>query len=136
MTVDYNLKNIRMLLTEGFSVEDLWEFCFDEPEFRTLCDQLPQNASKAEITRLLVIYAKQKSLFEPLLTWASKINPTRYEAHQPYFIIIDFSSANYTQQSGPPKQQSQDLDPDEWSIKNKKKGKWDSFLSYLFGDPT
>lgn len=34
MTKNYNLKNIRTYLTEGFSEEDLRQLCFDHPDFQ------------------------------------------------------------------------------------------------------
>ena len=36
----YNLQNIRTLLIEGFTDADLRRFCFDEPAFRSVYDEL------------------------------------------------------------------------------------------------
>lgn len=82
----YNLRNIRTLFIEGFSEEELRDFCFDNPQFRPVYNQFPRNGGKTEIVRQLIDYAEQKVLLEALLVWAKEHNPTRYEQHQPYYI--------------------------------------------------
>jgi HEAT repeat protein len=85
----YHLKNIRTLLTEGFTDEELRQFCFDDPAFTPYYPHLPSGASRAELARLIVNYARQKSLLETLLAWAKEQNPARYETHQPYEVPLD-----------------------------------------------
>jgi hypothetical protein len=84
MTKRYNLKNIRALLTEGFTAEELRRFCYDEPDFRPVYNRLSESTGKATIVDLLVEYANQKIRLEALLTWAKEHNPALYEKHQPY----------------------------------------------------
>lgn len=38
MTMHYNLSNIRALLTEGFTDEDLRHLCYDISDFRPVYD--------------------------------------------------------------------------------------------------
>jgi hypothetical protein len=83
------LKNIRTLLTKGFTDEELRQLCFDHPDFRPFYLHLPQPASRAELARLIVDYARRNSLSEALLAWAKEQNPARYEAHQPYELPLD-----------------------------------------------
>jgi hypothetical protein len=93
MTTTYNLKNIRILLTEGFSAEELRRFCYyDELDFRPVYHQLTAYTRKSDIIDLLMEYAEQKRLVEPLLIWAKASNPARYEEHQPYDEIISSPS--------------------------------------------
>ncbi|MBN1993128.1 MAG: hypothetical protein JW953_10525 [Anaerolineae bacterium] len=86
MTIEYNLKNLRSLLTEGFGVEELRFFCYDHPNFRPVYEQLAESAGKTQVVHKLIEYAEQKNLFEPLLDWAKEENPSRYEKYQPYHI--------------------------------------------------
>jgi formylglycine-generating enzyme required for sulfatase activity len=85
MTKRYNLINIRTLLKEGFSDEELRDFCFDVPDFKPVYDQLAHTTGKAELVRKLLEYAHQKLKLELLLTWAEKTNPAQFSTHQPYF---------------------------------------------------
>jgi len=81
------LKNIRVLLTEGFSEEELRRFCSDEPAFRPIRSQLPRSSSKSQIIDQLLEYAEQKDKLLALLAWAREENPTRYEEYKPYWNI-------------------------------------------------
>ena len=80
----YNLKNIRTLLTEGFTSEELRALTFDEPNFRPVFDQMSASSGKAEIVDRLLQYADQQLLIDQLLIHAKKRNPARYEYYQPY----------------------------------------------------
>ncbi len=82
--MNYNLKNIRALLTEGFSDADLRRFCFDESAFRRVHAELSGLTGKAGIVEKLLEYAEQRDLLEALLAWAKIENPSRYNKHQPY----------------------------------------------------
>ncbi len=80
----YNLQNIRTLLTEGFSDEQLRRFCFDEPAFRPVYDELAGLTGKAAIIDQLLEHADRTLQLDRILTWAKKQNPSRYERHKPY----------------------------------------------------
>ena len=85
MTDRYNLGNIRTLLIEGFSENELRSFCFDHPNFRDVHNQLSENTGQSQIVYQLVEHADRKELFTPLLSWAEKQAPARYKRHQPYY---------------------------------------------------
>lgn len=87
MPQQHNLKNIRSLLNEGFSDEELRQLIFDVPIFRPVHNQLAQNTSKTQIVQLLLEYADKKELIENLLDQAKERNPTKYENCQPYYDI-------------------------------------------------
>ena len=91
MTTKYNLKNIRNLLVAGFSVEELRRFSFYQHDFKPVYEQLPENISKTQLVQKLIEYAEQKELFDPLLGWANKQNPSKYKIYQPY----NSPSSNY-----------------------------------------
>jgi HEAT repeat protein len=81
----YHLSNIRTLLTEGFSDEELRRFCHDSHEFRPVYDQLAQVTGKDAIIDRLLEHADRTLQLEPLLAWAEQCNPDRYQLHRPYF---------------------------------------------------
>lgn len=87
MANQYNLKNIRTLLVKGFSESELRTFCFEEPDFEDVYNQLSQGTGKDEVVHLLLDHARRKSLIENLLTWAKEHNPATYEKYQPYYDI-------------------------------------------------
>lgn len=94
----YNFENIRTLLTEGFTDEELRRLCYDVPDFRPVYDSLARQTGKAEIVDRLIEHVEAKLLIEILLTLAKKRNPARFEKHQPYYNITD-SSEQSTQKS-------------------------------------
>jgi hypothetical protein len=83
----YNLKNIRALLTEGFTDEELRALCFDV--FKPVFHKLAQNMGKVEIVGRLLEYADQTLQIDKLLTLAKAHNPARYEEHKPYTIDVE-----------------------------------------------
>jgi hypothetical protein len=82
--MNYNIKNIRTLLTQGFSDAELLQFCHDEPEFRPVENEVSSTTGKAGIVQHLLAYAERKVLLEPLLIWAKATNSAQYEQHRPY----------------------------------------------------
>ncbi len=82
----YNTKNIRTLLTAGFTGEELRRFCYDAAEFRPVYDQLAESSGKTEVVQRLVEYAERQLLLEQLLAWAKESNPARFKRHKPYIV--------------------------------------------------
>lgn len=80
----YSSSNIRRLLNEGFSEQELRRFCFDNPKFRDLYHDLSESTGKSEIIDKLLDYAKNRGLLEVLLEWAEEQNPNRYALYKPY----------------------------------------------------
>lgn len=91
MATSYNLANIRILLTEGFSDAELRRFCYDAPEFRAVYDGLAANTGKAEIIDHLLEFAERWALLTPLLAWTKQQNPAQYNHHQPYLVDVGAS---------------------------------------------
>lgn len=87
MTAHYNLENIRMLLTEGFTEGELRSFCYDRPDFRLVYDRLAEGIGKIEIIHRLIEHADRRELFTPLLAWAKEQNLAKYTRYFPYHII-------------------------------------------------
>lgn len=85
MRQTYHLKNIRTLLTNGFSDTVLRRFCHDEPEFRPVYDELARITGKATIVDRLLEYSDQQELLDLLLQWAQQKNPAKYEKFKPYY---------------------------------------------------
>jgi len=82
----YHLKNIRALLTSGFSDAELRELCFDTPALRPVYDQFGASTGKAEMAAVLLEYADRTLQLDLLLSLLKERNPARYERHQPYRI--------------------------------------------------
>lgn len=85
MTSNYNFRNIRTLLTEAFTADELRNLCFDVFDFRPVYHQLAANESKTKIISLLLEYTDQTLQVEKLLALIEEQNPARYHKHQPYF---------------------------------------------------
>ncbi|MBI1879105.1 MAG: formylglycine-generating enzyme family protein [Chloroflexi bacterium] len=85
MVRQHNFKNIRALLIEGFTGEELRELCFDAPDFRPVYHQLAQNTGKDEIVRRLLEYAQKMFLIDQLLILVQERNPALYEVYQSYY---------------------------------------------------
>jgi len=85
MSQPYHLPQIRALLTEGFEIDDLRRLCFEQAEFRAVHHQLSPEMGKIQVIDRLIAYAEQGLKLDLLLAWAKEHNPTRYEAHQPYY---------------------------------------------------
>ena len=81
----YKLKNIKAMLVEGFTLEQLIDFC--NSNFRTVLEQLPSSASAETIADALITYASQNSQIATLLTLAQNINPKAYDGHRPYHEV-------------------------------------------------
>jgi hypothetical protein len=85
MTKRYDLPNIRALLIQGFTDEELRRLCYDVPHFRPVYDELARNTGKATIVDRLLEYAEAKILLDDLLTLAQALNQAQYKQHYPYF---------------------------------------------------
>ncbi|MBE7470064.1 MAG: ATP-binding protein [Anaerolineales bacterium] len=88
MPTRYHLKRIRTLLIEGFTAEELRRFCFYEPEFNPVYDELAEGDGKADIADKVIEFAAQKFKLDLVLAWAKENNSTRYDQHQPYQELI------------------------------------------------
>ncbi len=97
MVKRYNWQNIRAMLTEGFTAEELRRFCYYEPNFKPVYHQLTQATGKMEIVDLLIKYAEQKLQIDTLLAWAEENNPARYEKHQPYVVTDTYENQRQAQ---------------------------------------
>ncbi|MBE7556392.1 MAG: hypothetical protein HS126_35515 [Anaerolineales bacterium] len=90
MAKSYNWQNIRNLLTEAFTDEELRRFLFESPKFRPVYEQLSQQTGKASIIDLLLEYADRKNLVDSLLLWTREQNPAYYEQCKPYYKHIPY----------------------------------------------
>lgn len=84
MAHNFNLKNIRAFLTDGFSDEELRHLCYDNPDFRPVYEQLAQEMGKGKVIQKLIEYSERKGLIETLLVVGKELNPAKYAEHRPY----------------------------------------------------
>jgi hypothetical protein len=83
MSTQYNTKNIRHLLIEGFDDAELRAICYDH--FRPVYDELALNTGKKEIVQQIIEYVEQQSLLELLLSLVKEKNPAKYSQFEPYY---------------------------------------------------
>jgi hypothetical protein len=82
----YIWPNIRRLLEEGFSREELRKFIGDDPEFRPLYNDIAWdgNIAHSQIVDGLMRYAQRRLRIDALLEWAGKKNLRQYKRLGPY----------------------------------------------------
>ena len=85
MPPTYHLQNIRALLTEGFSADDLRTLCFNTNKFKPVHHELAGLTGKKAIVQHLLEFAERQDCLGLLLSWAETENPAKYEKHRPYF---------------------------------------------------
>lgn len=86
MTQGFHLKNIRALLTEGFTDDEIRRLCYDTREFRPVYEQLGQAMGKDSVIDRLIEYTERQELLEILLARVKELNPAKFEKHQPYRV--------------------------------------------------
>jgi uncharacterized protein YjbI with pentapeptide repeats len=104
----FNLENIRKLLIEGFTSNELRRLCYDKPQFRSVYDKFSEGMGKDRVIDILIEYAEQKDLIKPLLVIVKEYNPTRYESNEPY--IVTYNSTTFTGTRIQPQKARIDLD--------------------------
>lgn len=117
--MSYNIKNIRALLTEGFSEDELRQFCHDEPAFRPVESELSNGTGLAGVVQHLLAYSERKVLVELLLDWAKKQSPAKYKQYLPYRD----SDLEPSSQPEPPVQPKESIRPHSREL----------FVSYAWG---
>jgi len=85
MVTHYHLKNIRTLLIEGFTRQELDQLYHQIPDFSILYPHLPPEADKTTLVDGLLNQAQQIARMEAVLEWAKTHNPARYAIHAPYY---------------------------------------------------
>lgn len=86
LEMQYNIKNVRNLLINGFTESELRnDLCLFEEAFKPLFSQLSENMSKADLTAYIIQYAERTMKFEPLLTWSRALNSAAFKQYQPYW---------------------------------------------------
>ncbi|MCA9923558.1 MAG: hypothetical protein KC421_14365 [Anaerolineales bacterium] len=81
----YNFQNVRTLLLNGFSMDEIMQLCFDLSEFMPFYQQINPEASKIQTAHLLIDYANRRELVDALLSWCKKHNPSKYQIYEPYY---------------------------------------------------
>jgi len=79
---DYNLPNIRALLTAAFKDEEFDQFCYDY--FNPVYDSFSGGMSRTRKIQALIEYCERKLLLDKLLALVQQIEPARYDKHGPY----------------------------------------------------
>ncbi len=82
---NYLIGNIQSLLNDNeVSDEELRCLAYDLPCFISIYDRLSPGISKAELVRLLIDCADQKSELKTLLVWAKEHYRATYKKYRPY----------------------------------------------------
>jgi hypothetical protein len=80
-----DLKQISTLLKEGFSVNELLEFCFGSTRYKPIHDNWSASGTRDELVRLILDFGHRKLILDELIDYAKQHNPNRYEMYQPYY---------------------------------------------------
>lgn len=103
---NYNLRNIRILLTEGFNYFELRSLSYEELSLKPIYEQLSPSIDKIELIHKLIEFAEQRGLLELILSRAKEHNPSIYEKHEPYYLedqtnpLLSIGQIVYTELSG------------------------------------
>jgi hypothetical protein len=92
----YHFANIRELLTQGFSDQQLRDLCFDVPGFRPVFNAIGAGTDKGTIISKLLEHSEKTLQVDILLALARDLNPARYELHQPYYLTDPASALQNT----------------------------------------
>ncbi len=81
----FNLRNIKMLFENSFSLEELTNFC--NQNFGDVSEQLLLDNNHIEIINRLIEYARRESIISELLRLAEERKPEDYKKYSPYFRV-------------------------------------------------
>jgi hypothetical protein len=79
----YNFGNIRSVLMEGFSQEQLRTFCSVTPSFRAVYENLA-DANKEAFVREIIDHGRRQLKLEEVIEWVRQENPAQYIHYEPY----------------------------------------------------
>jgi hypothetical protein len=85
---NYHHSQIRKLLTDGFTANELKIFAYDTDDFRPVYNKLAEETDKERFIEELIDYADRKEQLDNLLVWAKETNPAKYNLYQPYANFI------------------------------------------------
>jgi len=75
---EYNLRDIRKLLTDAFTDVELRQLCYDTPKFRPVYEQFSTGMSKTQMVQLLLEFGERKGLLAELLEVVRDEVPEKY----------------------------------------------------------
>ena len=81
---DYKLVNIRRLLVQGFSADELHRLVRYEPSLQSIDVQFGPREDVGEMVDTIIDWGRTHFGFEYILAAAERANPRRYAVHRPY----------------------------------------------------
>lgn len=75
----YNIATVRNLLRAAFTPQDLYRFCYDEPDFRPVIDEFGLGLSFNDMVDQVVVYCDKRNLLGILLERIQVQNPGQYD---------------------------------------------------------
>lgn len=73
---------VRELLIQGFSDNDVYRFMYDSPTFHTIALELNADAGKGKLVDALIAHTNQyPEKWEYVFDWMRETNPSRYTRH-------------------------------------------------------
>ena len=83
-TLEYNTAEVRKLIVEAFSDEELRAFCFDN--FPPVYAQISDAITKTMVAQLLIEYCSRYGKMKPLLDMVRDVNPYQFDRHRSSFF--------------------------------------------------
>lgn len=82
-TAQYDIAEIRSLLKDAFTAEELRRFCQDRPYLRPILSQFGPRSSLDDLTDIVIEYCQTHRLFSELLAEVAEMNPRQYSRYYP-----------------------------------------------------
>ena len=81
---EYDIAEIRNLLTEAFTAKDLRRFCYDRPTFRPIVDEFAPDHGVADMVDRVIDYCQTHYLWNELLAEVALVRSRHYARFQPH----------------------------------------------------
>ncbi|MGD8625894.1 MAG: hypothetical protein PVJ34_15265 [Anaerolineae bacterium] len=82
----YNVANIRRLMVQGFSADELHRLVRYEPVLKVLDEEFRPEDSVPNMADEIINQGRRLFLFDNILAAAERANPRRYAVHHPYHV--------------------------------------------------
>ena len=85
----YDIGEIRKLLREAFTAQELRRFCQDRPAFRPVCDEFGPEHGLNDMVDQVIDYCETQFLWNEFLTEVEKENPHQYARFERHLRSTD-----------------------------------------------
>ncbi len=80
--IKYDLSTVREMLTDSLDESAIISFCYDQPDFRPVHDQLSLGMGRSVMLQHLIEFADRQLLLTRLLNHVRQVNPRQFERYR------------------------------------------------------